>query len=189
MLECGIALKEWAIIIAALEKGTQTVLLRKGGIHEGRSGFHIDHSAFWFYPTYDHQSLEFIRPEFHTDLSPSIEPQLESEALPLPLFATVENISVISKADQMHRLESLHVYTEGFIEKRLAYKPERPLYLCLIRVHKPVPIPAIQVHRRYAGCVSWVPLAESCRCDSISPVLNNEELQLKKQLLLKLEQD
>ena len=35
----SIAFKEWAIICEALGAGVQSIILRKGGIHEGREGF------------------------------------------------------------------------------------------------------------------------------------------------------
>lgn len=34
-----IAFKEWDIVCKALEEGRQSLILRKGGIHEGREGF------------------------------------------------------------------------------------------------------------------------------------------------------
>src|SRR5687768_11757609 len=37
------AFKEWAIIVDALARGDQILILRKGGISEGREGFQIDH--------------------------------------------------------------------------------------------------------------------------------------------------
>ena len=49
------AFKEWAVVCAALASGRQSVILRKGGIHEGRDGFRVDHREFWLFPTRFHQ--------------------------------------------------------------------------------------------------------------------------------------
>ncbi len=50
-----IAFKEWAAVCLALAAGRQSIILRKGGIHEGREGFHVHHRAFWLFPTQFHQ--------------------------------------------------------------------------------------------------------------------------------------
>src|SRR5262245_15207714 len=51
----SIAFKEWAAVCEALAEGRQIVIARKGGIHEGRAGFRIEHREFWLFPTYVHQ--------------------------------------------------------------------------------------------------------------------------------------
>ncbi|MFW6125399.1 MAG: DUF1802 family protein, partial [Pirellulales bacterium] len=53
--DCRIALKEWAAVCRALEEGRQTLLLRKGGIHEEGGRFELAHHQFWLFPTYEHQ--------------------------------------------------------------------------------------------------------------------------------------
>jgi len=62
------ALKEWATVVKALENGNQTVLLRKGGILETVSGFKIESKKFLLFPTFEHQELKHIKPDFHNYL-------------------------------------------------------------------------------------------------------------------------
>ena len=45
------AFKEWAIVCEALGSGRQSILIRKGGVAEGRSGFAYEHSEFFLFPT------------------------------------------------------------------------------------------------------------------------------------------
>src|SRR5262245_58889581 len=52
----NIAFKEWAAICAALAEGRQSIIIRKGGIHEGREGFRVAHDEFWLFPTYVHEA-------------------------------------------------------------------------------------------------------------------------------------
>ena len=59
------ALKEWSAAIHAMLDGRQTVLLRKGGIHEKR--FEVNASNFLLFPTVAHSHAERVRPE-HRDL-------------------------------------------------------------------------------------------------------------------------
>ena len=47
-------------MIDALGRGEQIIILRKGGIHEGRGGFQVDQPEFWLFPTpvsYTHLTL------------------------------------------------------------------------------------------------------------------------------------
>ena len=41
----NVAFKEWAVVCAALASGRQTIILRKGGMEEGRDGFRVEHGA------------------------------------------------------------------------------------------------------------------------------------------------
>jgi hypothetical protein len=41
------AFKEWAVVCEALGSGRQSVILRKGGIAEGREGFAFLHREFF----------------------------------------------------------------------------------------------------------------------------------------------
>ena len=52
------AFKEWAIICEALGRGLQSVILRKGGVAEGKTGFAFRHNEFLLFPTWFHEQLE-----------------------------------------------------------------------------------------------------------------------------------
>ena len=60
------ALKEWSAAVHAMLDGRQTVLLRKGGIHEKRFDARLRRD-FLFFPTVAHSHAERVRPE-HRDL-------------------------------------------------------------------------------------------------------------------------
>ncbi|MCX7421045.1 MAG: DUF1802 family protein, partial [Planctomycetia bacterium] len=55
-----IAFKEWAVVCAALAQGRQSLILRKGGIHEGCESFRVQHDEFWLYPTAFHQQADDV---------------------------------------------------------------------------------------------------------------------------------
>ncbi len=59
----NIAFKEWAVVCAALAAGRQTIILRKGGIDEGREGFRVAHYEFWLLPTRFHQDPSQLTPD------------------------------------------------------------------------------------------------------------------------------
>ena len=49
------ALKEWAVTSAALGRGDQIIMMRKGGIREDGRHFKIEHNAFLLYPGLYHE--------------------------------------------------------------------------------------------------------------------------------------
>ncbi len=46
----NVAFKEWAVVCDAILAGRQSVLIRKGGIAEGRAGFEFRHTEFELFP-------------------------------------------------------------------------------------------------------------------------------------------
>src|SRR4051794_31618838 len=57
----SVGFKEWALVCEALGRGEQTVILRKGGIAEGRDGFVFRHREFFLFPTFFHEQVERVR--------------------------------------------------------------------------------------------------------------------------------
>ena len=57
----SVGFKEWAIVCEALGCGEQSIILRKGGIAEGREGFSFRHAEFFLFPTYFHEQVEKTR--------------------------------------------------------------------------------------------------------------------------------
>src|ERR1700704_2034341 len=57
----SVGFKEWALVCEALGRGEQTILLRKGGIAEGREGFGFRHSEFFLFPTFFHEQVVKVR--------------------------------------------------------------------------------------------------------------------------------
>jgi hypothetical protein len=54
----SVGFKEWALVCEALGTGRQSIILRKGGIAEGRDGFSFQHREFFLFPTFFHEQLE-----------------------------------------------------------------------------------------------------------------------------------
>ena len=64
------AFKEWEAIVDALGQGAQIIILRKGGISEGRVGFQARHPKFWLFPTRFHQQWDNRKPELAPRMVP-----------------------------------------------------------------------------------------------------------------------
>ena len=59
--ETATAFKEWAIVCEALGKGQQSIIFRKGGIHEGKRGFQFKHDQFFLFPTRFHEQEQNVK--------------------------------------------------------------------------------------------------------------------------------
>lgn len=170
----NIALKEWAAVIRALERGRQVVLLRKGGIAEVEGRFEVAHRRFLLYPTYEHQNEKMLVPEWR----PLVR-QTESERQPgrvtFTSWAQVEEVLRVGARDELDRLGLDHVFAPAYIEQRMAYKPELPLYVLILRVFAlPNPVTVTETPA-YEGCRSWVDLSEEISTAGSVAVLTDEE--------------
>lgn len=166
-----IALKEWVVLVEAIGRGEQLLLLRKGGIADPGGGFQLKNREFWLYPTWEHQKAEFLRPEFRPRLK---ENAPSGEKVPLKVYAGVAFQKEIKDLSVLARLQKYHLWSEEFARQRQAYKPELPMQALVLRAYllrKPVLHP---VHPKYAGCKSWVELGEEVSYAGAEPVMENK---------------
>ena len=164
-VEAEVALKEWAVVCAALRDGRQRVLLRKGGIREapssalGARDFVVEHRAFALLPTFFHaQDLGRERdliPELHAALAELRPPA--SGLLRFELHAEVTGLWWVPELASLRPLAGMHVLSERAVADRFAYR--RP-GLWVLHLRTRVLARAVELPDRpgYAGCVSWVRL-------------------------------
>src|SRR5687768_2857709 len=69
------AFKDWAAVCRAVAAGRQTVLFRKGGIHERRGRFAVEHDEFWLFPTRFHQAEDELSEEGRAFLAAARGPE------------------------------------------------------------------------------------------------------------------
>lgn len=173
MLDVG--LKEWASVCAALETGRQIILLRKGGIHESAGEFELEHSRFVLFPTYLHQNLKMLKPAAHVGFEPH---SAEPAKVKLAAGGVVSDILQVKSRAQIDALDGEHVWTAPLIDMRFNYRPENPLYLMIVRVHRLTEPRMIENTPEYAGCKSWVPLREKFEIGG--PVLADEMFEMRR---------
>lgn len=169
--ESRIAFKEWAVVCAALASGRQTLILRKGGIHEGHEGFQVEHREFWLFPTGFHQQRDEVIP----DVWPWLE-ELQSRSEPcgheLELFAVVEQVQQVLDQSALVRLTGRHVWSESTVEQRFHYRSPG-LFALIVRVYRrPTPY-EIADSPHFAGCKSWVDLPLPLSTSGLQPVLDD----------------
>src|SRR5438105_4364776 len=99
----SVGFKEWALVCEALGRGAQRVILRKGGIAEGRGGFAFRHQAFFLFPTFFHEQLEKTR------LAGATLPAQRDGEIEIRYFAQVEKTELITSWPEVEALEPLHI--------------------------------------------------------------------------------
>lgn len=170
----AVGFKEWSLVCSALGSGAQSIILRKGGIHEGRGGFWWRHDRFFLFPTQFHeQTVQFPwEPPLSADVAPSnLEPEEGGHLL--EYFAEVERKAQILEWETVQRLKPLHFWTEETLRERFDYSEATGISLAFVRVYrlnKPWVFPG---ERRFGGCRSWLDLPAVPEDVELSPVLDD----------------
>lgn len=147
------AFKEWAVVCRALSSGRQTVILRKGGIHEQDGEFVPEHRHFWLYPTYLHQRPDGVKPW----ALPLPEDDAPPGELRFDLIAEVTQIDYATDPAALAAIRDRHVWSDATADQRFHYR--RPgLYVLTVRAWR-VPEPLqVPLDPAFDGCKTWVDL-------------------------------
>src|SRR6476469_3113589 len=150
------ALKEWSAAVRALLDGRQTVLLRKGGVHEKR--FAVTASRFLLFPTVAHSHAERVRPE-HRDLLDPAAADSTVDALVIRAGAKVVAAVEVNRPEALDKIASMHIWTaESVRADRLDFRPRHRLTVLVVQASPLVEPVRLARTPEYAGCKSWVPL-------------------------------
>ena len=176
------AFKEWALVCEALGSGEQSLLVRKGGIAEGRGGFGFEHTEFFLFPTWFHGQIDKIRSK-----SASAILNTTPDILQLEYIACIEWSGFLTDRQKAAELATLHVLDETVIEERFHYCGKHQtntsgIHVAFVRVHRlDVPV-ALRMENRFGGCRSWVQLPQMVVGTSVS-VLSDQEHAERRHLL------
>jgi hypothetical protein len=176
-----VALKEWAVVCAALSSGRQMVLLRKGGIYEAAGEFEVEHREFLLFPTYLHQNAQMLKEDARQGLETRSE---EPKEITISAAAVVTDIVQLQAREQMNLLDEEHVWAKPLIDMRFNYRPENPLYLLIVRAHRLAEPVTIANTPAYAGCKSWVPLDQPLELGAALPVLDDARFEMKRKKII-----
>lgn len=155
----NVAFKEWAVICRSIGAGRQSVILRKGGLDEGRDGFQVAHRQFWLFPTQFHQSSDDVDPAFH-DLWRATSSNAPSPGiLPISVGVVVERVVRLEHFDAAAALRGLHGWSESVVRKRFEYR-EPGLFALFVRAYCASQEILLKAEPRFAGCRSWVELTQ-----------------------------
>jgi hypothetical protein len=179
----NVALKEWAVVIEALARGQQRFLLRKGGIAEGKRGFELKYSEFLLYPTWEHQQIDALQPEFR-ELFEQVRPRRQGLVRFQYLAHVTDILRAPARLEDFDRLQGDHIWAASQLATRYNYRPDLPLFLVVLRLYQlPAPV-EIPENRRYDGCRSWVTLDEDIDAAPNWPVEPDADWESARKLLL-----
>ena len=163
-----VAFKEWSLVCDALEAGRQAIILRKGGIAEGRGGFQWQKDAFLLFPTLFHEQDQRV-----TWRSDHPAPEAPDGFVDIRLFAQLEGSWTITDWKKAAALAPLHIWTEDVIRDRFGYGDSTGLSLALLRVHR-LPSPwRLPMQPSFGGCRSWLDLPEH-ETENLTAVLSDD---------------
>jgi hypothetical protein len=177
------AFKEWAVIVDALGRGAQILILRKGGISEGRGGFKLDHERFLLFPTLFHQQREAVIPSAQARydlIAPHFPP---TDRLRLEYFAQVAEAKQIFSLGELNALRGQHVWRDEVIAERFDWGREKAIFALAVRVFRLPTAIELPMLPAYGGCKSWIELEREVATEGSAPVLTDAEFGRKLDLL------
>ena len=151
-----IAFKEWDIVCKALEEGRQSLILRQGGIHEGREGFSFAHDEFVLFPTRFHAQGDYVK-------IPGVEAKPEWELgdkVVIESKVMVKRAVTLTDWNEVALLADQHIWTEETIRDRFFWEGKGmasgSIHVAYVEIEKlkdPLRFAYAKSHR---GCRSWV---------------------------------
>ena len=154
----SVGFKEWLMVCDALGAGRQSVIIRKGGIAEGRGGFQWQRESFILFPTHFHQQRDQVTwtpsPEAEADL-------LRPETAVIRFAARLIWSGLLTEWEEAARLAPHHVWKEEVVRERFGYGGETGVRVAVVRVFRFAQPLELAVEKRFGGCRSWVDLPES----------------------------
>jgi hypothetical protein len=171
------AFKEWALICEALGSGRQNLIIRKGGIAEGREGFAFQNREFFLFPTWFHEQL------IRTKLPPETPvPEPLDEEFEIQFAATVEWTRLVTDFNVVRRLAPWHVWNDDVIEERFCYDEPRGVHVACVRIFRLDPPSRLKQEKKYGGCRSWVEIPDLSGHALVSVISDEEHLRRMAEL-------
>ena len=163
-----VGFKEWLLVCDALGAGRQSLILRKGGIAEGRGGFQWQRHSFLLFPTHFHQQQDQVT---WTPTPEAIEDWARPQTIVIRFTADVEWTSELADWSTATALAPHHVWTENVVRDRFGYGAETGLSVAVVRVFRLAQPIELAMDKRFGGCRSWVDVPDTSTTDR-TPVLD-----------------
>jgi hypothetical protein len=151
------ALKEWSNVVAALGRGAQILLIRKGGIAD--PSFGIEAERFYLYPTYFHQG--------ETEARPRVE---------ITHWCEVVRTWTLSDRETLDRIAELVTIPRETLDARYRFRPDQALYVLAVRAWELARPAQVEFREDYGGCRSWISVDEEIDIEGSRRVLGEREL-------------
>jgi hypothetical protein len=175
---CRQAFKEWAIVCDSIVRGETSLIFRKGGMAEGRDGFHFKFQRFFLFPSFFHEQIE------RTRLGSVRMPEPVPDSVVVTLLLEVEFSRWVEDLGWLADLEQFHILKSSVLRERFCYEDRQGLYVAFIRAYRLSNAWQIPFQRSYGGCRSWVELPEPPQDFQITPILSSAEQSRRRAVVL-----
>jgi len=176
----SVGFKEWAVVCEAIGSGRQSIMLRKGGIAEGRDGFAFKHREFFLFPTWFHEQLEKTTLPVGTTLPPQLEGEIE-----IRYAVTLEWTRLVTDTARLPALRPFHILNESVIEERFRYDETQGIHVAFVRGFRIASPRRLTMQKNFGGCRSWLDLP-GLEGAELMPVISDEEHVARRDALQSL---
>ena len=173
----SVAFKEWAIVCEAIGSGRQSIMLRKGGIAEGRDGFAFKHQEFFLFPTWFHEPLEKTTLPHGTTLPTQLEGEIE-----IHYAVTLEWSRLVTETSHLPALREFHILQDSVIDERFRYDETPGIHVGFVRAFRLASPRRLPMQKNFGGCRSWVDLP-GLEDAELMPVISDEEHAARRDAL------
>ncbi len=152
-----VAFKEWQLIADALVSGEQSVILRKGGISEGKAGFQWLHDRFFLYPSLFHEQAAEVKPasDGETRSLPERASDSKEENVSFSVYVETLRTGRFTNWQDVLTLDPFHIWKEEIIRERFKWGDEPGISYAVVRAFS-LPDPwVLQDRKTFGGCRSW----------------------------------
>jgi len=174
-----IAFKEWAIVVDALGRGEQIIILRKGGISEGRDGFKVEHERFLLFPTLFHQQRESVIESAQARYGEISGSFPKADRVRIEFYAEVVDWTEVTSLQEAERLRGQHIWRDGVIAERFEWGRKKEIYAIAVRVWRVPNLKELAMRDSYGGCKSWIEFEEEVSTEGAEPVLSEAQFEEK----------
>lgn len=169
-----IAFKDWAAVCDAMGQGRQSLIVRKGGIAEGREGFQFKHAAFFLYPTAYHELTAKLRPGLADGLQTA--PATRDDVVEIRDFFQLDWAATVTDWPAVQALEPFHPYREEVVRERFDYDGEPGVQVAFGRAYRFARPWSFPSETSFGGCRSWIKLPGGASAlSSMSPALSDAQ--------------
>lgn len=178
------AFKDWSYIIHALGTGQQSIVLRRGGIHETDPMITVDSDMFLLFPTLFHQEGDKIKVAQSNEFDESLY-HPDQFHVHVAYAAKVMNYVKVVDETQLAGLDQMHIWSDEVVKERFHRWNKNEVYCLLLRVYELQKPLTIELTPDLGGCKSWVDV-DVQEVDVKQPVLSDMAFDEVKNQLTKV---
>lgn len=151
-----VAFKEWQLVIDAIASGEQDILLRKGGISEGKFGFQWLHPRFFLFPSLFHEQAQQVVPAADgSSRRWSPREGLAEDDIVFSVYVETVETGRLTDWAEVEKLAPRHIWKEEIVRERFEWGEEPGIAWARIRAWVLDDPWILKDRATFGGCRSW----------------------------------